>query len=230
MTHGGSLAVGATTIGTVSSHAGGTLTLTFNSAATQALVNSALQQIAYRNSSDAPPASVAIDWLFSDGNAGSQGSGGALTASGSTTVAITAVNDAPVILDGSLILVSDTDEDTTSFPVQVDTAVTSAGHSDADGLGAAQGMAVTGVTGHGQWVYSTDGVSWTPVGTVSATQALLLGASSQLRYQPDQLNGETATFSFRAWTRPAAPRRPTGHRSPPTRGRVAAARRFQPAR
>ncbi|MGL6111744.1 MAG: DUF4347 domain-containing protein, partial [Rubrivivax sp.] len=54
-------------------------------------VDAILQQILYRNTSDAPPPSVRIDWSFSDGNAG-----GALTASGSTTVNITAVNDAPV--------------------------------------------------------------------------------------------------------------------------------------
>ena len=38
-----------------------------------------------------------VDWRFSDGNTGSQGSGGALTAAGSTTVNITAVNDAPTV-------------------------------------------------------------------------------------------------------------------------------------
>jgi hypothetical protein len=39
---------------------------------------------------------VQIDWTFSDGNSGAQGAGGTLTANGSTTVSITAVNDAPV--------------------------------------------------------------------------------------------------------------------------------------
>ena len=50
--------------------------------------------ITYANSSDAPPASVTIDWTFSDGNAGAQGTGGALAATGSTTVSITAVTNA----------------------------------------------------------------------------------------------------------------------------------------
>ena len=40
----------------------------------------------------------AFAWNFGDGNSGSQGTGGALTATGSTTVTITAVNDAPVAL------------------------------------------------------------------------------------------------------------------------------------
>ncbi|MEW8539635.1 MAG: Ig-like domain-containing protein [Candidatus Thiodiazotropha endolucinida] len=38
-----------------------------------------------------------IDWTFNDGNAGAQGSGGALQAVGSTTVTITAVNDTPTL-------------------------------------------------------------------------------------------------------------------------------------
>ncbi|MCP4286890.1 MAG: hypothetical protein GY792_21000, partial [Gammaproteobacteria bacterium] len=56
LTESGNLVVGATTIGTVTTNSAGTLLLTFNTNATTALVNSALQQIAYSNSSDTPPA------------------------------------------------------------------------------------------------------------------------------------------------------------------------------
>ncbi|MFI0377516.1 MAG: DUF4347 domain-containing protein, partial [Candidatus Thiodiazotropha sp.] len=92
----GNIVVGGTTIGTYTNSAG-TLVFTFNANATNALVNSAMQQIAYANSSDAPPASVQVDWTFDDGNTGAQGSGGTLQAVGSTTVSITAVNEDPVI-------------------------------------------------------------------------------------------------------------------------------------
>ena len=97
LTQGGNLVYSATTIGTVTTNTSGTLVLTFNSSATQTLVNSAMRLIGYSNSSDTPPASVLITWTFNDGNAGAQGSGGALTATGNTTVNITAVNDAPVV-------------------------------------------------------------------------------------------------------------------------------------
>jgi uncharacterized delta-60 repeat protein len=97
LTQGGALVVGGTTIGTVTANSNGTLVLTFNAGATNVLVNSAMQQIAYANASAAPPASVQINWTFSDGNSGAQGSGGALQAAGSTTVNITAVNDAPAV-------------------------------------------------------------------------------------------------------------------------------------
>ncbi|MEW8333338.1 MAG: VCBS repeat-containing protein, partial [Candidatus Thiodiazotropha sp.] len=77
----------------------GELVITFTNANSQtptsADVDNILRQITYSNSNDAPPASVQIDWTFDDGNTGSQGSGGALQAVGSTTVTITAVNDDP---------------------------------------------------------------------------------------------------------------------------------------
>ena len=75
----------------------GTLQITFNSGTSNAQANSVLRQIAYSNGSDAPPASVVIDYVLNDNNGGAQGTGGAKTATGSVTVNITAVNDAPTI-------------------------------------------------------------------------------------------------------------------------------------
>lgn len=95
LTEGGGIVLSGVTIGTVTTNSGGTLVLTFNSNATQELVNETLRSIAYANTSDTPPEAVQIDWLFSDGNTGGQGVGGALAASGSTQVSISATNDAP---------------------------------------------------------------------------------------------------------------------------------------
>ena len=61
----------------------GTLTLSFNNNATKALVNHAMQSLAYEYASDAPPSSVQIDWTFNDGD-----SRGALSTIGSTLFAI----------------------------------------------------------------------------------------------------------------------------------------------
>ncbi|MCP4391929.1 MAG: hypothetical protein GY802_26780, partial [Gammaproteobacteria bacterium] len=97
LTESGALVYNGTTIGTVTTNSAGTLVLTFNTNATSALVDSTLQAIAYSNSSDVPPASAQIDWSFDDGNSGSQGTGGALQALGSTIVSITAENDEPVV-------------------------------------------------------------------------------------------------------------------------------------
>ncbi|MFA7281279.1 MAG: DUF4214 domain-containing protein, partial [Sterolibacterium sp.] len=110
LTQGGNLVYGGTSIGTVSTNASGTLLLTFNSNATQTLVNNTLSAIAYANSSDTPPASVQIDWNFSDGNSGDQGTGATLAATGTTTVSITPANDAPVNAT-PLVQVATTDQD-----------------------------------------------------------------------------------------------------------------------
>ncbi|MFW5439425.1 MAG: LamG-like jellyroll fold domain-containing protein, partial [Methylophilaceae bacterium] len=97
LTESGNLVLSGITIGTVTTNSAGTLVLTFNANATQARVNETLQSIAYSNSSDAPPASVQIDWTFNDGNiANAQGTGGDLEDNGSTTVTIIPANDAPI--------------------------------------------------------------------------------------------------------------------------------------
>ncbi|MFK7896673.1 MAG: LamG-like jellyroll fold domain-containing protein, partial [Myxococcota bacterium] len=82
------LTVDGVTIGSVTVNTAGSLTLTFNGNATNALVNSAMRQIAYSNTSETPPAIAVMNWTFDDGNVTSQGSGGAKTATGSTTVLI----------------------------------------------------------------------------------------------------------------------------------------------
>ncbi len=100
LTEGAALIYGGAALGTVTMNSGGTLGLSF-SAGTAVQVNGILRAIAYTNASDAPPASVVLGWSASDGNAGARGSGGAKTASGQTTVAITAVIDAPVVTTSS---------------------------------------------------------------------------------------------------------------------------------
>jgi uncharacterized delta-60 repeat protein len=90
--NGGVLTVGGVAIGHVT-FGSGTITLNFESGATQGLVNRALHGIAYANTSATPPASVTIDWTFSDGNDGSQGSNGLLRTVASTDVAIGVVTD-----------------------------------------------------------------------------------------------------------------------------------------
>jgi len=81
----GELRVNGIQVGWANSNAG-TLTIHFNDIAVQGMVTRVLHGIGYANSSGTPPSSVTIDWVFNDGNEGSQGFGGALAASGSTTV------------------------------------------------------------------------------------------------------------------------------------------------
>jgi len=94
--NGGTLELSSSNIGSYT-NSGGQLALTFASGVTNTQVNQVMQSIAYINNSDMPPASVQIDWTFSDGNTGAQGSGGALPDIASTLVTIQPVNDSPSV-------------------------------------------------------------------------------------------------------------------------------------
>lgn len=111
-------------------------------------------------------------------------------------VMVTAVNDAPT-LSGGPYAWAGTSEDATSSAVTVSTLLGGMTYTDADGPNS--GIAIIASTGSGDWQYSTDGATWTQFGSVSATSALTLSATTQLRYVPNGQNGETATLSFRGW-------------------------------
>ena len=68
-------------------NADGTLTITFNSEATNDRVNALLQQINYANGSETPPVKVTIGYNFDNGSPA--------PAAGSIIVTINSVNDAP---------------------------------------------------------------------------------------------------------------------------------------
>ncbi|MGO2127430.1 MAG: Ig-like domain-containing protein, partial [Pseudoalteromonas prydzensis] len=85
---GNTFTYNSTTVGAVNSNSSGTLVLTFNANATSAIVDSVLQSITYQNSSESPPSSVTLDYVFNDGIANSAGTNQAI-------VSITGQNDAP---------------------------------------------------------------------------------------------------------------------------------------
>ncbi|MEZ6135353.1 MAG: VCBS domain-containing protein [Pirellulaceae bacterium] len=131
-----------------------------------------------------------------------------ITATGGTTafssnvetalITVTQLNDAPTITDGATYNFSSTNEDTTSAAVNVSAILAGTGYGDVDPA-PFSGVAITSTNGNGTWEYSTDGVTWNTFGAVSTTNALLLNSTSLIRYTPDGLNGETATFEFQAW-------------------------------
>lgn len=89
----GTLMVGNATdgmfsVGTVV-NAAGQLQITFNAGATQGRVNTVLESIGYANKNLVnPPTSVTLAWTLSDGNSGTQGFGGAGTATATSVVNI----------------------------------------------------------------------------------------------------------------------------------------------
>ena len=69
------------------------------------------------------------------------------------------------------------------------------------------GIALTGTTGNGTWAYSLDGTTFTNVGTVAESSALLLPNNAVLRYTPTSATAEPPRSPITHGTPPAAPAR-----------------------
>ena len=119
-----------------------------------------------------------------------------LTVNGATT------NNAPDLTPASPSLGSTTPDTAATFSLTdtfIDNGDDTTVIADADTDAVLGGIAVIGVTGNGTWAYSLDGSSFTSLGTVSSSSALLLPSTASLRYTPDGTSTETATIAYRAW-------------------------------
>ncbi len=117
------------------------------------------------------------------------------------TINVLATNTAPVLTAASPSL-GTTDEDTAttiSLAQFINNGSGTTIITDADQGAVIGGIALTGATGNGTWQYSLDGATFTDVGTVSESSALLLAGNAELRYIPDGKNGETAAITYCAW-------------------------------
>ena len=121
------------------------------------------------------------------------------TKSGSTTLkfTVTGVNDAPVLSSTTATLTTITEDQTTNSGQTVSSFLQS---TDVDSS-ALKGLAITSLgSGNGQWQYSTNGgTSWSNVGSVSETSALLLRSTDKIRFVPNGNDGTTANFTYHAW-------------------------------
>ena len=138
--------------------------------------------------------------------------GGSTAFSAATDTAaltVTAINDAPLLDNsGSMTLTTISEDQTSNAGNTIASIIASAGGdriTEVDS-GAVEGIAITALTsGTGTWEYSTNaGGSWTAVGTVTNTSALLLRSTDLVRFIPDGQNATSGDITFRAWTKPAA--------------------------
>ena len=119
------------------------------------------------------------------------------------TIDVTAVNDAPVLADTALSLTVAEDAGVPSGAVGSPISAFTGGISDVDN-GASKGIAITGSNQtNGTWYYTRNGgTTWTAVGTVSNTSALLLAdnASTRLYFAPkaNYSGSSTAALTVRA--------------------------------
>jgi hypothetical protein len=125
--------------------------------------------------------------------------GAAESVTSAATTVVTNVNDAPVLTAIAPSLSSIT-EDAIANPGQSVASILGTSLSDVD-AGAVQGLALYGAAGgNGKWQYSLNaGSSWTDVGVVSGSAALLLRATDLVRWLPDGSNGTAASISYYGW-------------------------------
>lgn len=195
---GSNVIIGGITRATITNNsATGVLVITFNASTTQAHVQTIMRNVAFASVANDLHGDITAMMVFNDGNAGEQGSGGALNSNVITfTINVQNVNDSPRFVSNGLITVA---EDTAApIGVSVDT-IMGARFADPDpvALDASQfaGIAITAdasnQTTQGRWQYSANGTDWhdvTPVAIPaehpSTTNALLLSKTSLLRFIP----------------------------------------------
>ncbi|MDQ6434273.1 FG-GAP-like repeat-containing protein [Mesorhizobium sp. LHD-90] len=176
-----------------------TVTLSMPVGITLAAAQAVIDTLTYANTSEGPDTTARVVTLTGIRDTGGTANGGvdSSTVSIGATVSIAGENDAPTLSGGPVELPA-TDEDNPNTEVTVADLLAGATLADIDGDDV--GIAVTGLTGNGDWEYSTDGgLTWLDFGSVSNGHALLLSPDTLVSYMPDGKDGETATIDFRAW-------------------------------
>lgn len=190
------LTLSAPTSGTLSISGGATYNVStgvWSLSGTVADVNAALAAITFTPSTDNDvDVTIAV-------NVADSGADGAVAATGTLTLDVTPVNDAPVLTPASPVLTT-INEDATSNGGQTVASILGSSVTDVD-TGALQGIAInTIVSGNGTWQYSLDsGSTWNSVGAVSNSSSLLLRSTDLVRFLPNSQNATTGNFSYRAW-------------------------------
>ncbi len=197
---GSTVTYGGTTIGTFAGGSSGSdLVITLNSNATPTAVTALVRNITYQNTDTHAPTTGArtVRFVLTDGDGGT-------SPNYDTTVTVSAVNDAPVLANTALSLTVAEDAGGPSGAVGSLVSALTGGITDGDS-GASKGIAITGRNQtNGTWYYTTNGGStWTVVGAVSNTSALLLAdnGSTRLYFAPNAnyTGTSSAALTVRAW-------------------------------
>ncbi|MGE4292628.1 MAG: cadherin-like domain-containing protein [Desulfovibrio sp.] len=205
---GSDLVIGGVTVGSITTQAGGVLKITFNANTTGDAVDAVLQNITFASTADDLSGTITVQTTFNDGNAAvnvaAQGSGGALTATGTVTIDVTPTNDAPIVNSATGDTLTAINEDcgtAGSTPTSVADIVGGTSATDPDSVPVA-GIVITSVDDtNGTWQYSTDGgTNWSDVDTTgSGPLHLSTAATNLIRFVPDANFNGTSTFAYSAW-------------------------------
>ncbi|MBF0273065.1 MAG: DUF4347 domain-containing protein, partial [Magnetococcales bacterium] len=172
--------------------ASGILTLTGTD--TIANYQAALRSVKYQNTSDAPTTTArTISFQVNDGSANSTTS--------TASVNITAVNDAPVLSGTQLFAPPILRSETTNTGATIGSLFVATDITDPDPT-PLEGVAIYARSnnGVGNWQYRVNGGAWINLpGGLNSANALLLKASDEIRFVPDNTDGGQPTLSFYAW-------------------------------
>jgi len=134
-----------------------------------------------------------------DGYAWSQNLGWILFRNDDPAYNVRKINIAPVLASSDPELTDLTDDHTDNDGVLISDIVADTITDVGDG--APEGVAIYSADpGNGEWQSSIDGgITWTPAENLSETAALLLGSEDRIRFVPDGIGSDNASFSFHAW-------------------------------
>jgi VCBS repeat-containing protein len=177
-------------------------TMTFTGTATD--INNALNGLVYTPNGDFNGSDTLSITTNDNGNTGTPG---ALQDVDTVTINITAINDAPTVVNGATVSVPATNEDTPGTGATFDSLLATHYSDAADNQipnggasspGAFSGVAVTanGSSGAtGQWQYF-NGSIWIDIGSASDAAAKLFTNTTQLRFNPTpDYNGPAPTLT-----------------------------------
>lgn len=167
-------------------------TLEITGAASPAVYEGVLRTLTYVNASQRPTTTDRLITVTVD-------DGIATSSAATSTVSVTAVNDAPEMVNApSLIAVGIVEDATDPAGTSVDALVPAGKIRDADG-GVLDAIAVINVDNtNGTWQYKTDG-DWMDFGAPTESEARLLDAAAQFRFVPATDFFGIARMRLRAW-------------------------------
>ncbi len=176
---GSNVTYGGVVIGTLSGGVGATLTITFNASATSAAIDALIQNLTYRNTSQAPTESRDLALNVTDAL------GNDLAGPPTISVTVTAVNDAPTVTGGTSVTLAAVAEDTADPAGATVADLFGSRFSDVDG-DAFAGIMIginNANASQGVWQVFSGGV-WFNLPALGPTNTYLVSASDSLRFLP----------------------------------------------
>jgi hypothetical protein len=191
---GSTVSVGGTAIGTFTGGGASDYVFTFNNNATDAAVQSLIRAVTYANSNDVEPSTAARTISFTLNDGGGTAGGGDPDVTVTSTVTITAVNDAPEGQDRTGVTVGDTGQ----YVFTAADFTTGATDPEGDSIQAVKITTLPGASA-GVLMFDADGAGPNPATAVAAGDVISIAdiGAGKLVFVPAANSGGVAlSFTF----------------------------------